>query len=340
MVRPSLSTVASALLNQFTFDDVEDMHEEMCRGFALGRLDTHFNWVGSSEVGLDNVTIGIRSFVTPDYDMSKLWLAQSRWNTMVRQYVNPKALETTLGMVTDHLAKSKKKAGTATLRLKTTDDDFDDPGAEVIDLRTNLVEGKKSGRQVRRRWGSCMLALTYRNVPHPTVVLTSRTTYFGYLAMMDVMVANVFGQLCGDIVGISPADMRFVWHINLAQYHGFRSLAYPTGDRKILRAMDRYVDDLDKCAEARAQGRHGWYKTLIGYRRILKSDREGRAYGDESFSSFARTRRRFHTEVHGYEYAQQFAGGSRIGGDNGVGAFKPLPSLMASTLDFSALERR
>jgi hypothetical protein len=329
--------VASALLNEFIFDDVEDMHDEMCRGFALG---TQFNWVGSSEVGLDNVTLGIRSFATPDYNMARLWLGQSRWNTMVRQYINPKALETTLGMVDDHLSKSRKKSGTATLRLKTTDDDFDDPGPEVIDLRTNTVEGKKSGRQVRRRWGSCMLALTYRNVPHPTVVLTSRTTYFGYLAMMDVMVANVFAQECSAITGVHVGDMRFVWHINLAQYHGFRSLAFPTGQPRILKMMDKYVDDPDRCAEARTRGRHGWYKTLIGYRRILKSDREGRAYGDESFSSFARTRRRFHTEVHGYEYAQQFAGGTRIGGANGVGAFKPLPPLMASGLDFSALERK
>ena len=333
--------VASALLNEFTFDDVEDMHEEMCRGFALGKIDTHFNWVGSSEVGLDNVTLGVRSFATPDYNMAKLWLGQSRWNTMVRQYINPRALETTLSMVEDHLSKSKKKSGTATLRLNTTDDfDPDDPGPEVVDLRTNLVEGKKSGRQVRRRWGSCMLALTYRNVPHPTVVLTSRTTYFGYLAMMDAMVANVFAQECGKITGVPVQDMRFVWHINLAQYHGFRSLAFPTGQPQILRAMDRYVDDLERCAQARTQGRHGWYKTLIGYRRILKSDREGRLYGDESFSSFARTRRRFHSEVHGLEYAQQFAEGSRIGGANGVGAFKPLPPLMANTLTFSALERR
>jgi hypothetical protein len=185
-----------------------------------------------------------------------------------------------------------------------------------------------------------MLALTYRNVPHPTVVLTSRTTYFGYLAMMDVMVANVFARMCGEITGIAPDEMQFVWHINLAQYHGFRSLAFPTGQTKMLRALNQYVDDPAKCQTARENGRHGWYKTLIGYRRILKSDREGRLYGDESFSSFARTRRRFHTEVHGYEYAQQFAGGSRIGGVNGVGAFKPLPALWATDLDFSALERK
>jgi hypothetical protein len=299
-------------------------------------MGAEYNWSGSSEVGLDNVTLGVRSFAMPTMDLSRLWLTQSRWNTMVRQYINPNALDDTLGMVEDHLAKSKRKSGTATLRLTPTDEEIDEAGAEVIDLQTNLVKGKKSGRQVRRRWGSCMLALTYRNVPHPTVTLTSRTTYFGYLAIMDVMVANVFAQKCSAIVGIDPEVMRFVWHINLAQYHGFRSLAYPAGNPRMLKFLDQCVDDEAKWKKLKAEKRFGVLRTLTGYRRILQSDREGRLYGDESFSSFARVRRRFHTEVHGYDYAKQFNGGTRLGA---VNAFKPVPSLQAESLTFSAIGR-
>lgn len=325
------------VLNSFTYDDVDDMHETVCSGFFRGRMGEEFNWVGSSEVGLDNVTLGVRSFAVPDYDLADLWLTQSRWNTMVRQYVNPDALDATLGMVQDHLAKNKRKSGTATLRLTPTVDDFDEP-EEVVELQTNLVRGKKSGRQVRRRWGSCMLALTYRNVPHPTVVLTSRTTYFGYLAIMDAMVANVFAQKCGDIVGIDPAEMRFVWHINLAQYHGFRSLAYPAGNPRFLKFLDQCVDNEAKWNKLKSEGRMGVLRTLTGYRRILRSDREGVLYGDESFSSFCRVRRRFHTQVHGYQYASQFNGGTRLG-TRGVNAFKPVPSLPAESLTFSAIGR-
>jgi hypothetical protein len=299
-------------------------------------MGAEYNWVGSSEVGLDNVTLGVRSFAMPTMDLSRLWLTQSRWNTMVRQYINPNALDATLGMVQDHLAKSKRKSGTATLRLTPTDEDIDEAGAEVIELQTNLVEGKKSGRQVRRRWGSCMLALTYRNVPHPTVTLTSRTTYFGYLAIMDVMVANVFAQMCGAIVGTQIEDMRFVWHINLAQYHGFRSLAYPAGNPRMLKLLDKCVDDEAKWKQLKEQSRFGVLRTLTGYRRILRSDREGVLYGDESFSSFCRVRRRFHTQVHGYDYASQFNGGTRIGSTK---AFKPVPLLPAESLTFSAIGR-
>lgn len=323
------------MLNSFIFDTVDDMHETMCSGLFRGRMGQEYNWTGSSEVGLDNVTLGVRSFAIPDFDLSRLWLTQSRWNTMVRQYIDPTSLDITLGMVETHLAKSKRKSGTATLRLTPTVNDFDNP-EEVVELQTNLVQGKKSGRQVRRRWGSCMLALTYRNVPHPTVVLTSRTTYFGYLAIMDAMVANVFAQKCGEITGVYPSDMRFVWHINLAQYHGFRSLAYPAGNPRFLKFLNQVVDDEAKWKKFKTEGRFGLLRTLTGYRRILQSDRAGRLYGDESFSSFCRVRRRFHTQVHGLEYASQFNGGTRIGSTK---AFAPVPALPAELLTFSAIGR-
>lgn len=323
------------MLNSFVYDTVDEMHERTCLNLFRGTMGVEYNWSGSSEVGIDNLTLGVQSFAVPEVDLSRLWLTQSRWNTMVRQYIDPVSLDQTLGMVESHLTKSRRKSGTATLRLTPTVDDFDNP-EEVIELQTNLVQGKKSGRQVRRRWGSCMLALTYRNVPQPTVVLTSRTTYFGYLAIMDVMVANVFAQKCGDIVGINPAEMRFVWHINLAQYHGFRSLAYPAGNPRLMKFLDQCVDDEAKWKKLKSEGRIGILRTLTGYRRILQSDRAGRLYGDESFSSFCRVRRRFHTQVHGLEYASQFNGGTRIGSTK---AFAPVPSLSAESLSFSAIGR-
>jgi hypothetical protein len=338
----SMSTLFQGpMIADGVFDDVESLHDVLCRRFLTGRMGTDYNWAGSSEVGQDNVVLGVRSFATPDFDLSRLWLSESRWNTMVRQYLDPAALDQTLAMVDTHLSKSKRKSGTATLRMlpgdavsADLDMQLDDPGA--VELQTNLVEASRSGRQVRRRWGSCMLALTYRNVPRPTVSLTSRTSYFGYLAIMDIMVANVFAQKCGELTGYDPAEMQFLWHVDLAQYHGFRCLAIPTMNRRLLHALDKYVDNEALWAKAKAEGRIGWYKTLVGYRRILRSDRAGLLYGDESFSSFCRVRRRFHTEVHGYDYAKQFEGGSRIGS---VNAFKPLPALAAASLDFSAIGR-
>src|SRR5699024_12271439 len=71
-------------------------------------------------------------------------------------------------------------------------------------------------------------------------------------------------------------------------------------------------------------------------RKYEQMNEDGVLYGDQSFVSQLRVRKRLNTEVHGYEYAQQFDGGDRLTGSNTV-AFKPLPSCHVSTLDLTAL---
>ncbi len=181
-----------------------------------------------------------------------------------------------------------------------------------------------------------MLNLSFRANPVPTVTLNSRTTYFGYLALVDITVARTYAQRCADIVGIPLSSINFIWHLDLAQFHGFRSLAWMLGDDDIRAEMDEAVGDRLKYPSLRKPGNQvGWRKALDGYARIKKSDDNGVLYGDESFSSFARVRRRFHTEVFGLEYAAQFEGGTRNRG--GKGSFSPLPDLWASKLTFSPL---
>jgi hypothetical protein len=202
----------------------------------------------------------------------------------------------------------------------------------VAYLRTKTVQGYGVGKGVRRRWGSCMIALSYRTNPQPQITLVSRTTYFGYLAMLDMSVAHVLGKQASAITGIPVEDMQFRWIIEQAQFHGFRSLAWALGDDDIREQMD---DDLPRRLSISPKERPGYRRALDGYARIMKSDDAGKLYGDEAYSSFARVRRRFHTEVYGVEYAAQFEGGSLNRG--GHGSFAPLPSTPVSGLDLSCL---
>jgi hypothetical protein len=306
------------MIRSFTFSNPNEMHEGMCETLMFGDTPgVDYDWTHGTEVGLHNVAIGCRSFEW-EFDLKRLWIPRSRWTMMVRQYIDPQALEDCLAKVDDRL-KGK--------------------GRGIAVLRTRLVQGRGVGRNVRRRWGSCLLNLSYRSNPVPTVSLHSRTTYFGYLAALDITVAHVFARACGNITGIDPGDMQFVWTLDLAQFHGFRSLAWALGDPEIKAQMDEHVDDRMNYSPRIAEGNQpGYRKALDGYARILKSDRSGVLYGDESFSSFARIRRRFHTEVMGLPYAQQFAGGSRRAGGNDP--FPPLDSTLASELDFSVLNGR
>lgn len=307
------------MINAYRFANPVEAHDAMCEQLIWGdnTRGIDYDWTHGTEVGLHNVSIFCDT-LGYDYNLKNLWVPPSRWTMMVRQYIDPYALEDCLAKIEERMAGSY--AGRK--------------GRGIAVLRTRLVQGKGTGRGVRRRWGSCMLNLSFRRNPVPTVTLNSRTTYFGYLAMVDMTVARAFGQACGDLVGVPLEDIQFVWHLDLAQFHGFRSLAWMLMDPEIREEMDEALPRRLDYPVRRAPGNQvGWRKALDGYARIKKSDNAGVLYGDESFSSFARVRRRFHTEAFGVEYSNQFAGGTRNRG--GKGSFDPLPDLWASGLDLA-----
>lgn len=289
-----------------------------------------FDWLGGPEVGISNVTIGLESFA---YQHNFKWdfQAASRWAIMVRQYIDPFALDDCLSRIETHMGK---KRGVAALRLGNPDYHADDDPDEAGDeLQTNLVKEKFIGKRMSRRWGSCMLSLTYRNVPRPTVTLNSRTSYFGMLAMMDVTVANVFARMCGERTGYDVGEMQFVWQLNLAQWHGFRSLAWALTDENARANLDTYVD----CREDIAKPRAGLWRSVTGYRRIIRLDKEGVLYGDEKFASALRMRKRYHIEIMGEKYAKRFVGGT-LHPEWGK-PFTPLPDLWSDDLTFSPIGR-
>ncbi len=301
------------MIHAYNHPDATTLHDGMCERLMFGELSRDRDWSHGTEVGLHNVMLGAQSFDW-DFDLKRLWIPPSRWTMMVRQYLDKGDLDDCLAKVADRLVGR---------------------GRGIAVLRTRTVQGRGTGRNVRRRWGSCMLNLSYRSNPRPTVALHSRTTYFGYLAALDITVAHVFARECGAITGIDPRDMEFVWTLDLAQFHGFRSLAWALGDDEIRSGMDEDVDNRAAFSPRVANGNQpGYRKALDGYARILACDRPGKKYGDEKFSSFNRVRRRFHTEVLGLEYAGQFAGGEKD-----IGPFAPLPSVPASSLTFDALGR-
>jgi hypothetical protein len=309
------------MIHTYSFFDPCEAHDIMCERLMFGEEPgIDYDWVHGTEVGLHNVVIDCET-IDFDYDLKKLWVPPSRWTMMVRQYIDPTALDDCLDKIEERMSGAyggRKARGIAV-------------------LRTRNVQGKGTGRNVRRRWGSCMLSLSFRATPVPTVTLHSRTTYFGYLALVDAAVARTFAAECAEITGIGLRDIQFVWMLELAQFHGFRSLAWVLSQPSLRKELEDMMPRRTELSPRIAPGNApGYRKALDGYARILKSDEAGVLYGDEAFSSFCRVRRRFHTEVHGIEYARQFEGGSR----NRGGAFEPLPSTMVSTLDFTPLDGR
>lgn len=301
-------------------DDVTDLHETVANKLAYGH-SKDMDMITSVDVQQHNVTLMADRFEW-DFDLRDLWLTKSRWTTMIRQYINPVAFETWVATAGKKL-KGRKRG--------------------VSILRTNEVQMRQSptkdGSATRtwRNWGSCMLAIGYRAMPTPQITLHSRTSYLGYIGALDLSVAYIAAKHIGEAVGVKPEDMQFVWHLEAAQFHAFKSLAWLLDDddaRLDFMALEVGKDELrDKVTRKQTPGLYISRKWMNEFQR---NDADGLTYGDMSFGQTRRLRKRWHTEVLGYDYGEPFEGGPHKSRSQN-NRFKKLPSCPVDTLNFDQL---
>lgn len=300
-------------------DTATELHDQICESLAYGPA-VQMDMITSVDVQKHNVIAQADSFEW-DFDLRDLWLTRSRWTTMIRQYINPVALETWLNSCEAKL-KGRKR------------------GVSV--MRTNEVNRRESptrkgDTRVWRAWGSCMLAIGYRSLPRPQITLHSRTSYLGYIGALDVSVAYVCAKLVAERIGLDVRDIQFVWHLEAAQFHGFKSLAYLLDDpekRDEFMALRVGEDELkDKQFRRRQPSLYISRKWMNAFE---ADDAMGKTYGDMNFGQTRRIRKRWHTEVMGYDYGAPFEGGDHRSASQNK-RFKVLPNCPADTLNFDNL---
>src|SRR3546814_1794299 len=110
--------------------------------------------VSSVDTHLLNVVAEADSFAW-EFDLKDAWLTKARFNTLIRQYIDPVAAENWLDTVQAKLGKRKR--GTAV-------------------MRTNLVQKRGNTNRPSRQWGPCMLAI--RSEAHTSELQSlMRTSY-------------------------------------------------------------------------------------------------------------------------------------------------------------------
>lgn len=295
-----------------TYPDMTQLSRGLTKRLVYAKPED-LDVINTMDFQLNNVMVKAES-CDYEYDLKSTWVTRNRWTTLVRQYLDPVALEGFLGQVE---AKLKgKKRGVAFLRT------------QMVAKRTTASNNKEW-----RRWGSCMLGFSYTSLPHPQLVLHSRTTYLGYIGQLDLALAHVLAREIGKRVGLTPADISFVWNIDGAQFHSFKSLAWFFQNDRDARMLTEkpHTAELKKRAPVlwRAQQR---------YQEFLKMDEDGILYCDLSFSQQLRIRRRLHTEVFGPEYGKPWVGGTRLKSASMATVAAPLPSIPVGELDFSPLK--
>lgn len=301
-------------------DTATDLHKNLCDSLAYGHSN-EMDMVTSVDVQKHNVMAIAESFEW-DFDLRDLWLTKSRWTTMIRQYINPVALDYWLNSVEKKL--KGRKRGVSVMRTNE------------VQQRTGAT--RAGGERVWRAWGSCMLAIGYRAMPRPQITLHSRTSYLGYIGALDMSVAHVCAKLIAERVGLTPEDIQFVWHLEAAQFHGFKSLAYLLDDvDRREQFMDLYVGDGSSVEDKNLRRRQpALYISRKWMRSFEQDDAEGKLYGDMNFGQTRRIRKRWHTEVLGYEHGERFEGGDHRSASQNK-RFKVLPSCKVSNLTFDQL---
>lgn len=296
------------MVTEFTAPTMTQLHNDMCEAMLYGHRD-QYDWITNTDVIKENV------FATADTmdwecDVSRFWIPPSRWTMMVRQYLNPQEVEEWVHLIRKRQTRSQRNANRMVLRTQT-------------------VAARYAGNATTRSLGSCMLSISMSLQSVPTVLLHSRTGYLGYLSPLDWSVAYHAARLAANALSMELTEFRFQWFAETIQYHRFRTIAFPLGD-EAERTRFRTV-----VAQHKEDGVLPEYVALHRnweqYQKWLRADKAGITYnGLSNYRSSQRPRKRFHSQVRGYEYASQFA-------DPGEKAFPVLKPLDVKTLTLSGI---
>ena len=308
-----------------------ELHDKLCDRIIHAEAD-ELDVISGVDVQMHNVIAEAESMEW-DFDLKNLWLTPSRWTMMIRQYVPREG-------VIEWIEKCTKHIGTS--------------GRGIAMLRLNEVKprgGEAFGNKQSRRWGACMLAVSYKAIPRPQITLYSRTSYLGYLSGLDLSVAWMCGKYLAGELGLKMEDISFVWMNEAMQYHNFKSMAYLLNhpDPELRRKYRRWI----RFSEAKLRDIGDWdyvnsrpaiKLSRSWMQKLILMDQQGLTLGDMTYNTYRRIRRRYHTEVLGYERAQEFEGwsyfkkGPRLGEQKEFfPAYKPLSSVKIDDLDFKGI---
>jgi len=304
------------------------LHEEMCESLVTASLD-QVDMVTTVDVQRHGIIASTNS-MDWDFDLKSMWLTKSRWTMMCRQYLDPGELEAWIEAVPSKIGLDGR--GTAVIRTK------------IVKPRGGAATGHTNRES--RRWGSCMLTISYKALPTPTISLHSRTSYLGYIGALDLSVAWMVARYLANEMDVDVSTFKFVWYNESIQWHNFKSLAFLLSNPNVemrtfyRRLLIKPLSKLGDTEQDHIRNSPALRLSRKWLRKVMQEDADGLTYGDMTYNTYRRIRRRWHAEVLGVEKAKSFAGWSYDNEGEPKEFFKhydPLPSIPINTLDFRCL---
>ena len=170
-------------------------------------MTTHLNHPApdaclGTETHLFNVLLTAKS-CTYKLDMSKeLWLNIGRWSRLIKEYIRKDDLE--------EFIQLSKVIYTREARMGAT-------------TEMKFIAPERADK--KHRWGGCLMGVVFRGEydNYPTITLYSRTTYLGYMGLLDAAIIHLIATMISDG---HPEKISFRWYITSMQLHSFKSLPY------------------------------------------------------------------------------------------------------------------
>lgn len=240
---------------------------EMMAGAIRGQLDCIApDATLNIETHLFNTTLQAAS-CRYDLDIGKdVWLNIGRWSRLIKEYVPRVNLDRFTENAADILAGRARDGATC-----------------------NFVFHDPARYAKKHRWGGCLMGATFRGdnrrAGRATLTFYSRTTYIGYMGLLDAGIAAVMAkQIAKRANTINPNgafasvdDISFRWHISSQQLHCFKTLPYIYSQPDLMKRLERYARNPRVADKSPPAWRHisKWYaKVLEGWRAYSMSSHD------------------------------------------------------------------
>lgn len=244
--------------------DITDLMSSTIRGHlnepspdAVLNIETHlFNVTLQSESSEFDIDVG-----------KELWLNKQRWSRLIREYVPLEPLNRLIDQAVEILDGSARDGATANMM-------FRDPDRYAK----------------KHRWGGCLMGATFRGnnkkAGKPMLTIYSRTTYMGYMALLDAAIAACISREIQKRAKITT-PIGFRWHISSQQLHCFKTLPYIFSQPDLFEQLEQLSkQNLSKDYRAAFPT---WYHTTKWYQKILEAwqthSRNGRRTNKAAFEA-------------------------------------------------------
>lgn len=228
-----------------------------------------------------------------EFDFRDVWLNRQRWTRLVHEYLDA-----------DETSDFVRRARVI----------YDERGKSGVITNMPFRGVQRTAR--KHKWGNCLMAATFRGTPgsevQPTLTLHSRVSYNAYMLGLDFCMAHVLAR---EIVGPDNLEsVRLMWHLDVMQFHSFKSLPYIYTQPDLFKDLIQLVDNSSRGRQLRKLPT--WGSINKWYEKVLEFEEIGKSLEDEKYGPFKRIRRRY----------QEFMRGELV------------PSVTVDTLDLSKLE--